>query len=195
MKRMLGAALLALSVAAPAAGAWAQAAPRNTLVILREIDADNYDPPRSTARSAGESLYMMSDTLVSLDWDMKTVKPGLAERWEVSEDGRLYTFHLRRDVTFCDGKPFTARDVVYSIQRWVAPETRSPVRWRAGPLKEIRATDDYTVEYELTEPYGELLYQLSLFFASMVDKEAVEKLGPNFGVQGFNGTGPYYWVS
>jgi peptide/nickel transport system substrate-binding protein len=191
MKSLLAAGLLALS----AGVAFAQPAPRNTLVVLREIDADRYDPPRSTARSAGESLYMMSDTLVSMDWDMKTVRPGLAERWDISEDGKTYTFHLRRDVTFCDGKPFTARDVVYTINRWVAPETRSPVRWRAGSVKEVRATDDYTVEYELNEPYGELLYQLSLFFASMVDEATVEKLGANFGVQGFNGTGPYCWVS
>ncbi|MCO6417055.1 ABC transporter substrate-binding protein [Siccirubricoccus sp. KC 17139] len=191
MRKLAYAALLALA----AGTAHAQPAPRNTLVVLREIDADNYDPPRSTARSAGESLYMMSDTLVSLDWDMKTVRPGLAERWDVSEDGRLYTFHLRRDVTFCDGKPFTARDVVYTINRWLDPATRSPVRWRAGPVKEVRAKDDYTVEYELTEPYGELLYQLSLFFASIVDQATVEKLGQNFGVQGFNGTGPYCWVS
>ncbi len=105
MKSLLAAGLLALS----AGVAFAQPAPRNTLVVLREIDADRYDPPRSTARSAGESLYMMSDTLVSLDWDMKTVRPGLAERWDISEDGKTYTFHLRRDVTFCDGKPFTAR--------------------------------------------------------------------------------------
>jgi glutathione transport system substrate-binding protein len=191
MKNVIAAALLALS----AGTALAQPAPRNTLVVLREIDADNYDPPRSTARSAGESLYMMSDTLVSLDWDMKTVRPGLAERWEVSPDGKTYTFHLKHDVTFCDGKPFTARDVVYTINRWLDPATRSPVRWRAGSVKEVRAIDDHTVEYELNEPYGELLYQLSLFFASIVDQATVEKLGPNFGVQGFNGTGPYCWVS
>jgi peptide/nickel transport system substrate-binding protein len=190
-RTLLAAALMALS----AGLALAQPAPRNTLVILREIDADNYDPPRSTARSAGESIHMMSDTLVSLDWDMKTIQPGLAERWEVSEDGRLYTFHLRRDVTFCDGKLFTARDVVFTINRWLAPETRSPVRWRAGPVKEIRAKDDHTVEYELTEPFGELLYQLTLFFASIVDQATVERFGANHGVQGFNGTGPYCWVS
>ncbi|WP_135467212.1 ABC transporter substrate-binding protein [Crenalkalicoccus roseus] len=195
MKRMLGAALLALSVAAPVADTWAQPAPRNTLVILREIDADRFDPHRTTARSAGESLYMMSDTLVSLDFDMRTIRPGLAERWDVSEDGRLYTFHLRRDVTFCDGRPMTAQDVVYSINRWIDPATRSPVRWRAGPVKEVRAKDDHTVEYELNEPFGELLYQLTLFFASVVDRNAVERLGDNFGVQGFNGTGPYCWVS
>jgi peptide/nickel transport system substrate-binding protein len=195
MRKILGGALLAAAVAMPVADALAQPAPRNTLVVMREIDADRYDPHRSTARGAGEIIYMMSDTLVSLDWDMRTVRPGLAERWEISPDGKTYTFHLRRDVTFCDGRPMTADDVVYSINRWIAPETRSPVRWRAGPVKEIRARDPHTVEYELTEPYGELLYQLTLFFASVIDKHTVERLGQNFGVQGFNGTGPYCWTS
>ena len=54
MRKTLGAALVALAAALPVGDALAQAAnPRNTLVVLREIDADNYDPPRSTARSAG----------------------------------------------------------------------------------------------------------------------------------------------
>ncbi|MFM7415970.1 MAG: ABC transporter substrate-binding protein [Alphaproteobacteria bacterium] len=195
MKMKLGLAILALAVTLPAASSMAQTNPRNTLVVLREIDADRYDPARSTARSAGESIYMMSDTLVALDYDMKTIRPLLAERWDISPDGKTYTFHLRKDVTFCDGRPMTADDVVYSIKRWIDPATRSPVRWRAGPVKDIRARDAYTVEYELEQPFGELLYQLSLFFASIVDRNSVERLGENFGVQGFNGTGPYCWVS
>lgn len=175
--------------------AHAQTAPADTLVVLRAFDADNYDPARSTARSAGEVLYMLGDTLTSIDWDMKTVRPGLAESWEISPDGKTYTFHLRKDVTFCDGRKMTADDVVYSIRRWIDPATHSPVRWRAGPVKDVVAVDPYTVKYELTQPYSELLYQLALFFASVVDRNAVEKLGVNFGVQGFNGTGPYCWVS
>ena len=152
MRRTVNAALLALPAFLPPLwGASAQAPQRNTLVVMREIDADNYDPPRSTARGAGEVAYMLSDTLVSLDWDQRTVRPGLAESWTVSEDGKLYTFKLRRGVTFCDGKPFTARDVAYTINRWVDPATRSPVRWRAGPVREVRAVDDHTVEYELSE--------------------------------------------
>ena len=195
MRTTVAAALLAIPALLLGTDAQAQAAPRDTLVVLREYDADNYDPARSTARSNGEVMYMMSDTLVSLDWDARTIKPGLAESWTVSEDGRLYTFKLRQGVTFCDGKPFTARDVAYTIERWIDPATRSPVKWRAGPVKQVRAVDDHTVEYELTEPYGELLYQLTLFFASVVDQATVEKLGANFGVQGFNGTGPYCWAS
>lgn len=175
--------------------AWAQAAPRNTLVVLREIDADRYDPHKVTAFAAGEVIYMMTDTLVSLDWDQKTIRPGLATSWTVSPDGKLYTFKLRDDVTFCDGRKFTAEDVVYSITRWIDPATRSPVRARAGNVKEIRAVDATTVEYELNEPFAELLLQLTLYFAGIIDKNTVERLGDNFGTQGFNGTGPYCWVS
>jgi peptide/nickel transport system substrate-binding protein len=173
----------------------AQTAPPNTLVLLRTIDSDNYDPARSTARSAGEALYFLADTLTSLDWDMKTVRPGLAKSWDVSPDGKLYTFHLRDDVTFCDGRKMTADDVVYTIKRFVDPATRSPVRWRAGPVKDVRAVNPTTVEYELTDPFNELPLQLSLFFLSIVDQHSVETLGANFGVQGFNGTGPFCWVS
>ncbi|MCR0984346.1 ABC transporter substrate-binding protein [Roseomonas populi] len=195
MKTFWGGLMLAASAVLPAAEALAQAAPRDTLVWLREIDADRYDPPRSAATAAGEAIFLLSDTLVSMDWDQRTVRPGLAERWEVSEDGKTYTFHLKRNVTFCDGKPMTARDVAYTINRWVDPATRSPVRYRAGQVESVTAADDYTVVYKLKEPYSELLYQLTQQFSAIVDQATVEKLGENFGVQGFNGTGPYCWQS
>ena len=195
MKRLLLLAALSFASPAPFFTASAQTAPPNTLVVLRSFDADTYDPAKSTARSAGEVVYMLGDTLTSIDWDMKTVKPGLATKWTTSEDGKLYTFTIRDDVTFCDGRKMTADDVVYSLKRFIDPATRSPVRWRAGQVKDIRATTPTTVEYELSQPFGELPYQLALFFMSIVDKNAVESLGPNFGVQGFNGTGPFCWVS
>jgi ABC-type transport system substrate-binding protein len=191
MKRLL---LTACALAAIALPALAQA-PRNQVTILREIDADRYDPHRSTARATGEVIHMMSDTLVTMDFDMRTIRPGLAERWEVSPDGRTYTFHLRRDVTFCDGRAFTAEDMAWSLNRWIAPATRSPVAWRAGNVREIRAADPHTLVYELNEPFSELLSQLTLFFAVALDRATVERLGDNFGAQGFNGTGPFCWVS
>ncbi|WP_230534019.1 ABC transporter substrate-binding protein [Microvirga roseola] len=166
----------------------------NTLTVLRVIDADKYDPIRSTATAAAEIVYMLADTLVSIDFDMKTIKPLLAKSWEVSEDGKTYTFKLREDVKFCDGRPMRAEDVVYSLKRWTDPASKSPVSFRGGPVKDIKAADDYTVVYEMKEPYADLLFQLGLSFASVVDKATVEQLGENFGVQGFNATGPYCWV-
>jgi peptide/nickel transport system substrate-binding protein len=181
-----GAAALALS--------WAVAASAQTVTIVREVDSDRYDPHRSTARGASEVLFMMADTLVGLDYDMQTITPGLAESWDVSEDGLTYTFHLKEGVQFCDGRPMTAEDVAYSLNRWIDPATNSPVAWRAGDVESITALDDHTVEYKLTAPFSELLYQLTQSFAVIIDKNSVEELGADFGVQGFNGTGPFCWV-
>ncbi len=182
-------AACALGLAAPAAAQ--QKAP---LSILRVIDADNYDPIRSTATAAAEVLYMLADTLVSVDFDMKTIKPGLAESWTVSPDGKTYAFKIRQGVKFCDGRAMTIDDIVYSLKRWTDPANKSPTAFRGGPVKEIRTEGDSTLIYELKEPYSDLLFQLALSFSSVVDKNTVEKLGANFGVQGFNGTGPYCWV-
>ncbi len=192
VKRLIWAAGALAGGLAFAAPAMAQA--QNSLTIVREVDSDRYDPHRSTARAASEVLFMLADTLVSLDHDMTSIKPGLAESWTVSPDGKVYTFKLRQDVKFCDGKAMTAEDVVYSIKRWIDPATRSPVSWRAGPVEDIVAKDAYTVEYRLKAPFSELLYQLTQSFAVVIDKANVDALGADFGVRGFNGTGPYCWV-
>jgi peptide/nickel transport system substrate-binding protein len=186
---LAGAALSATALMPTLASAQAP----SSVTIVREVDSDRYDPHRSTARAGSEVLFMLGDTLVSLDFDMKSIKPGLAESWTVSPDGKVYTFKLRNDVTFCDGKKMTAQDVVYSIKRWVDPATRSPVAWRAGPVDDVVAIDDTTVEYRLKAPYGELLYQLTLHFGIIIDRANVEALGADFGVRGFNGTGPFCW--
>jgi peptide/nickel transport system substrate-binding protein len=121
--------------------------------------------------------------------------PLLAESWTVSPDGKLYTFKLRRDASFCSGKKLTADDVVYSFNRVLAPDTRAPFLWRMGPVKEVRATDAYTVEYELAAPYSELLLQLTNFQATIVNRDNVEALGKDFGVKGIDGTGPFCFQS
>lgn len=192
-KTLLTTAAAAALAAVPLTALPLGAAQAQTLTIDRVIDAERYDPHRTTARAASEVLFMAADTLVALDWDMKTVVPLLAESWEVSEDGLTYTFNLRDDVSFCSGKAMTAEDVVYSINRWVADETNSPVAWRAGDVASVTAVDDYTVEYVLNAPFSELLYQLTQSFASIINEESVTALGDDFGIQGFDGTGPFCW--
>ena len=195
MKKRLIATLSASIAITAAFSSFAIAQTKAPLSILRVQDADNYDPIRSTATAMVEVMAMLGDTLLSMDFDLKTVQPGLAETWDVSEDGRTYTFNLRKDVKFCDGRPMTAEDVVYSLQRWQDPEKRSPTAFRGGLVKNISAKDDYTLIYELEEPYSDLLPQLTMPFSTVIDKNSVEALGENFGVQGFNATGPYCWES
>ena len=186
MKRIFG-FLLASLLTMPASA--------QTLTLLRNIDAPHYDPARTSAGATTEISFLTGDTLVGLDYDLKTITPLLADSWTVSPDGKLYTFKLRQDVTFCSGKKMTAADVVYSFNRVLDPATKAPFLWRMGPVKEVRAPDDYTVEYELTAPFSELLLQLTNFQATIINKENVEALGKDFGVKGIDGTGPFCFQS
>jgi ABC-type transport system substrate-binding protein len=67
--------------------------------------------------------------------------------------------------------------------------------WRAGNIKELRAPDPYTVQYELEEPYSELLLQLTMFTNVIHNKESVEALGKDYGIKGADGTGPWCFES
>ncbi|MBL8349659.1 MAG: ABC transporter substrate-binding protein [Burkholderiaceae bacterium] len=190
-----------LEKAAPAAAlvsalfAWAAPAQAQTLNMAKALDSPHYDSQRTTWSPTSDVTHMIQDTLVALDWDGKTAIPLLAKSWTMSPDGKLYTFKLRDDVQFCSGKKFTAADVLYSFNRQRDPATRAPYAWRAGKIKELRAPDPYTVEYELTEPYSDLLVQLTMFNNSIHNKDSVEALGKDYGVKGIDGTGPWCWVS
>ena len=133
-----------------------------TLTLMKSIDAPHYDAQRTTWGPTSDIVNMFQDTLVALDWDGRTPVPYLAKSWTIAEDGRTYTFKLRDDVSFCSGKKFTAEDVIYSFKRLKDPALKGPYAWRAGVIKELRAPDPYTVEYELEEPYSELLLQLTM---------------------------------
>jgi peptide/nickel transport system substrate-binding protein len=181
---MIRVALLALAlVAGPAAA--------QTLNIMKGADAPHYDAQRTTWAPTADVVNMFQDTLVALDWDGKTPVPYLARSWTVSPDGKLYTFKLRDDVKFCSGKTLTAEDVVYSFKRLKSPEIKGPFAWRAGELKDVRAVDTYTVEYELVEPFSELLLQLTMYTNVIHNRESVEALGKDYGIKGADGTGPW----
>jgi peptide/nickel transport system substrate-binding protein len=189
MHKTLGAMFIATGLAVSAT------AEAQTLNIMRAIDAPHFDAQRTSWAPTADIVNMIQDTLVALDWDGKTPIPYLARSWDISPDHKTYTFHLRDDVTFCSGKKFTADDVVYSFQRLKDPAIKAPYAWRAGEIKELRATDPYTVEYELKEPYSELLLQLTMFTNVIHNKESVEKLGKDYGINGVDGTGPWCFVS
>ena len=90
--RLAAAAALAASSTFLPAGAGAQTP--SSVTIVREVDSDRYDPHRSTARAGTEVLFMLGDTLVSLDFDLNTIRPGLATSWTVSPDGKTYTVYM-----------------------------------------------------------------------------------------------------
>ena len=162
---------------------------------MKSLDAPHYDGQRTTWSPTSDIVNMFQDTLVAMDWDGKTAIPYLAKSWTISPDGKLYTFKLRDDVQFCSGKKFTAADVIYSFKRLTSPELKAPLAWRAGNIKELRAPDPYTVEYELNEPFADLLLQLTMFTTAIHNQESVETLGKDYGIKAIDGTGPWCFES
>jgi peptide/nickel transport system substrate-binding protein len=182
-------------VAVAAAVCAVSSAQGQTLRMMKSLDAPHYDGQRTTWSPTSDIVNMIQDTLVALDWDGKTVIPYLAKSWEISEDGKTYTFKLRDDVQFCSGKKFTSADVVYSFKRLLDPETKAPLKWRAGNVKDIRASDPTTVVYELDEPFADLMMNLVSFTMAIHNKDSVEKHGKDYGTQAVDGTGPWCFES
>lgn len=135
-------------------------------------------------------LSNVYDTLVYQDAEGNFV-PGLAESWEVSDDGTTYTFQLRDDVTFHDGTPFNAEAVKYNLDRVVAPETKSQkAAGLLGPYESSEVIDEYTIQINLSEPHAYLLHGLSLTYLGMASPAALEEWGEEYQLHQV-GTGPF----
>src|SRR5207302_8491091 len=88
-------------------------------------------PHIATALLASRVLALIHDNLVNRDYD-GSFKPGLAEKWEISPDGKVYTFTLKKGVKFHSGKDFSSADVKYTFERWLNTE-KSPTSFAIKP--------------------------------------------------------------
>ena len=130
------------------------------LVTAIAGEPDQLDPQKTTAYFSFEVLENIFDTLVQPDADLE-MRPALAESWTVSPDQLLWTFHLRRGVTFHDGSPFTADDVVYSYRRIIDEKLANADKLSA--VSGITAPDKSTVIITLKQPTPNLLTNLGGF--------------------------------
>ncbi|MFT4521258.1 MAG: ABC-type transport system substrate-binding protein [Bacteroidia bacterium] len=157
------------------------------------------DPAFSSNQDNIWAVNQLFNGLVSLDTTLHA-KPALAERWQITNNGKIYTFHLRNDVYFhldpCFNgkrKKCTARDVQYSFERLVDPKTASPGAWifndKVGP-KGFVVLDDSTFQITLNEAFAPFLGILSMSYCNVVPKEAIEYYGKSFGHHPV-GTGPF----
>ncbi|MFW5878401.1 MAG: peptide-binding protein [Myxococcota bacterium] len=104
-------------------------------------------------------------------------RPVLAESWEESESGTVFTFHLRRDVRWHDGEPFTSRDVVATFEKVRDPETRCVhVRAYMLELESVEALDDYTVRFTWKQPYALAMSTMAL---EIQPAHIIEPLSPS----------------
>lgn len=176
---------------------------RRTLIDSRdETDPRSLDPALSTDVPTGRAVGYLFDALTAFTPDARVV-PGLAERWEVSDDGLVYTFHLRQGVRFHDGRPFTARDVVASWQRVLDPAVKGGRGWPLYPIlgaqefadgeargvAGLQVRDDSTLVVRLKEPFAIFTKLLAMPVTSIVPAD----LPANFADRPI-GTGPWKFV-
>jgi len=171
MKKVLQLSLTALLAATGFGFAQQQG---GTLVAAWAQDPVGLDPHITSARSSLQVLENVLDTLVALDEDQNIV-PSLAEDWEASDDGLTWTFHLRDDVRFSNGREFSAEDVVYTYDRMLDPDTASGQAYLLDGVESVTAPDDSTIVFELDAPNPALLSKLAGNKAvGIIARESVE---------------------
>ena len=183
------------------------AADKVVFKISNGAEPESLDPAKIQGVPEHRLYEALFEGLIIFDPKTADGIPGLAESWTVSEDGMTYTFKLRK-ANWSDGTPITAKDVVYSWLRELAPETASPYAWfpamflagaaeyNAGEADAsvvgIKAIDDYTFEMKLIGPLPYVIGALGHYSFAVVPQHAIEKYGDAWVLpENFVGNGPY----
>ena len=155
--------------------------------IAQDLE-DSLDPHKAVAAGTKEVLFNMYEGLLKPDPDGNII-PAVAESYEVSEDGTLYTFKLRDNVKFHDGTPVTAEDVQYSIEKSAGLTGEDSLIAAFSLIEEVAVTDEHTVTITLSEGDFDFPSYLAMTNAAIIPKANTEPDTKPIG------TGPYRYVS
>ena len=168
------------------------------------VDPPTLDPHLTTDATSAQVIVEVFGGLVTIDKNLDVV-PDLAESWDISDDGRVYTFRIRPDAVFHDGKPVTAEDVRWSLERVTDPLTEAPNVDQylgdivgvdaklAGDVLEIsgvRVINERTIEITIDAPKSFFLAKMTYPTAFVLDRENIEA-NPKNWFRKPNGTGPF----
>ena len=148
------------------------------------------DPSKDTSPLGFNYRLNVFDALTELQRDGQ-MNPRLAESWTFSPDLTEWTFKLRQGVKFHDGSPFSADDVVFTINRIKADNT-SPVRTFIRLVEKVEKVDDHTVRFKLIQPYG--IFHRQISYVHQMSKTYFDKVGDQGYATKPVGTGPYKFV-
>src|SRR5215212_10139424 len=187
----------------PARSALARQDAANAIVFGIGTDVDELDPRTIDTQEGYIACANVYDCLVLYDLGATTIRPGLAESWEISEDGLVYTFNLRQGVSFHDGEPFNADAVVtwYNSVDEGAPGSQYDATrmvymadFITNWIDKVEAADEFTVRMTLPDPYAPLLANLAIPIAGIVSPAAVAK-GLDYVAVNPSGTGAFRLAS
>jgi len=165
------------------------------LVIGATDEAADLDPHFQNALARQQRTQNIYSYLVQADKDLR-IQPDLAEKWELSPDGKTITFSLRKGVKFHNGRELTSEDVKYSIDRIRDPNKASQGKALMASIEAVDTSDKYVAKIMLKEPDSGLLAAFASAWGAIVAKEEVEKGGGSLG-KSDGGSGPYMideWV-
>ena len=168
--------LLSASVLALTAGV---ASAQTDITVAIQLEPPNLDPTGGAAQAIDSVLY--SNVFEGLTRFMAdgSVVPGLAESWEISEDGLTYTFSLHDGVTFHDATTMDAEDVKFSLDRARAEDSINAQKGLFADIAEVTVVDPLTVQITLTQPNGMFLFNMAWGDAVIVAPESIENIASN----------------
>jgi peptide/nickel transport system substrate-binding protein len=196
MPAILRAAAAALLALAALGGPLRAQTPPGVLVVAQIAEPKSLDPHAVTAVNDFRILVNLYEGLVRYKSGALEVEPALATEWTISDDGTVYEFDLRDDVTFHDGTPLDAEAVVFNFERMLNEDHPFhdtgpfPLSFFFSAVERVEAVDEDTVRFTLSEPYAPFLSNLAYPTGLIVSPEAVREHGEAFGRHP-SGTGPF----
>ena len=166
-----------------------------TITVNWGTEPPSLDPGLASDTTSGDIINNIMDPLVKLDEDLKPV-PNLAEKWEISQDGKTVTFTIRDGAKWTNGDPVTAQDFVYSWKRTVSPDLAADYAYQffgvvgaqeynsckkncdaLADKMGVKALDAQTLQVQLTSPQPWFIQQVAHHSFLAVNRKAVEKFG------------------
>ena len=172
-----------------------------TIVIGLQAEPVTLDPAQVSDYNTIRAVYNMYDGLLRFKDESTEVEPGLAETWDISQDGLEYTLHLRKGVKFHDGTDFNAEAVKFNLERQF--DDKHPYHdtgdfayagFTWGNVKQVDAVDDYTIKITLTSPLAPFISHLAMHPSFMVSPAAIKQYGRDISIHPV-GTGPFKFAS
>jgi peptide/nickel transport system substrate-binding protein len=196
MKSMLLCAAAAVALLAATSASAQSPKQGGAAIVAFNNELSTLDPQIGYDWQNWSVIKSIFDGLMDYKPGTTELEPDLAESYTISDDGQTYTFKLRDDIKFHNGRAMTAGDIKYSVERAINPATQGPGAGFFGSIKgydemvgDAKATelsgittpDDKTVVIQLTRPDATFLHVMAINFSYAVPKEEVDKFGADFG--------------
>ncbi|MGI9368885.1 MAG: ABC transporter substrate-binding protein [Ruegeria sp.] len=152
---------------------------KSDFTIGMQLEPPHLDPTSAAAQAIDSVVYTNVFEGLTRFMGDGSVVPGLAESWEISDDGKVYTFKLREGVTFHDGSTLDGEDVKFSLDRARAEDSANAQKALFGGIDSVEVVDPLTVKVTLSEPNGLFLFNMAWGDAVIVAPESIENIKTN----------------